>query len=168
MRPPRADLPRTRSPSREVIGVFVASRLTRDTQVASLSKVVDGSGFEASIRDRVGLMDGPRFRSAVRSALAMLAGHPGLPLERMAAVLPPDLVAGLHEAELEALDPASTYLRVAEAARIHVGVAIQVVRAVLSELASRLGAEGRAELRGVLPREWSELVVDPAPVAPGE
>lgn len=126
------------------------------------------SDFEAGVRDRVGLMDGPRFRSAVRAALATLAGHPGLPVARMATVLPPDLLAALDGAELAPLEPASTYLRVAQVSRIHVGVAIQVVRAVLAEMSSRLGATGRAELRGVLPREWAELVVDPSPVAAGE
>lgn len=107
-------------------------------------------------------MDGPRFRTAVREAVAALAGHVGLPQARIEAALPPDLLDAMGNAALTPSDPTAAYLRVATAARMHVSVAIEVLRAVLAELAARLGPEGRHELRGVLPRDWAELVVEPA------
>lgn len=114
------------------------------------------------MRARVGLMDGPRFRTAVREAIATLAGHVSLPQARIEAVLPPDLLDALGVGALAPGDPTTAYLRVATAARMHVSVAIEVLRAVLAELSARLGPEGRDELRGVLPRDWAELVVDPS------
>jgi hypothetical protein len=124
------------------------------------------STFEAAVRARTGLMDGPRFRAAVRESLVALAGHVGVPWGRLRAVLPRPLFDALCEAGLEPLDVRSAGQRVSEAAELHVRIAAEILAATLAELGERLGADGRDELRGVLPRAWAELVVEPDTAAP--
>ena len=99
----------------------------------------------------------------MRETVKALAGHVGLPHARLEAVLPPELLALVGDSGLSPVDPTAAYIRVANAARMHVAIAIEVVRAAVAELGYRLGADGRAELRGVLPREWADLVVEPSP-----
>ena len=117
------------------------------------------STFEAGVRARTGLMDGPRFRRAVAATLSALGAHIGLPLQRLGGVLPPELFEVLCGAELGPIDLPAAYLHVAISARMQIGVAIQVVRAVLAELAVALGPHGSAALCVSLPHDWAELVI---------
>lgn len=116
------------------------------------------STFEASVSARAGLMDGPRFRVAMRHAIVAVAGQLQMPWRRLRSILPPDLFAELCEAGLEPADPVTACVRVADAGRLRVRVATDIVSAVLAELASRLGADGRTELRCALPSSWAELL----------
>lgn len=122
--------------------------------------------FEESVRERAGLLDGPRFRVALRTAVAGLASQLDDARAALGLALPPELLSSLRQGDVAGPRVASLqelYLGVAVTARVRVGVAIQVVHAVVVEVADRMGAAGRVELRRALAPAWADLLAEPTP-----
>ena len=121
--------------------------------------------LEVSVRERAGLLDGPRFRVALRSALVGLAGQLEDAKTYLGPVLSPELIARVATGDLR-VRPAATlqevYLGVAVTARVRVGVAIQIVQAVVAEVGHRLGPFRRRSLARERPPAWADLLVEPA------
>lgn len=126
---------------------------------------MEAPSFELSVRERAGLLDGPRFRVALRSALFGLAGQLENARTSLGPVLSPELIATLAAGDLRVRSAATlqeVYLGVAVTARVRVGVAIQIVQAVVAEVAHRLGPFRRRSLARELPPAWADLLVEPA------
>lgn len=119
---------------------------------------METSSFEAAVRARTGLMDGPRFRSALRAALVGVAGQVEISWRRLAVILPRDLFASLCEAGIEPLDPSTACHRVANAAQLQIHVAVEVVQAVVAELSARVSPHGGATRGAVATGEWSDFM----------
>lgn len=115
------------------------------------------SSFEAAVRARTGLMDGPRFRSALRAALVGVAGQVEISWRRLGVILPRELFTALCEAGIEPLDPSTACHRVANAAQLQMHVAVEVVQAVVSELSARVSPDG-IERGAIAAGEWSDFM----------
>jgi hypothetical protein len=143
------------------------ARVDDRSGIAQTVRAMEAPRFEDSVRSRAALLDGPRFRVALRIALAGMASQLADAKTRLAPILSPALLQEVVSDDEHAAPPASLqeiYLGVAVGARVRVGIAITVVQAVVAEVADRLGQIGRRELARALPAAWVDLLgeVDPS------